>query len=330
MLRDQVRHWLTALIAPAPEQRQRRQVLALAFVVSALSWLFVTLSGDFVLRLSYPIEFTGVEDHVTISRMQTTDLEVEVRGRGLDLIGLLLRSRGDTLRLQYTPEYQRSGAVSVNQHAREVDSLAGSRLRVRWMKPDSIRLVVEPLEERRVPLRLAVQFRLKPGYHLEDEPRPDTDSITLIGSPAKLRQYREWATFSRTVPLSEEMSSVTLRVVDTVEGIRISPHEVEVQVSPKRYTQARIPVQLQVVHQPEQVQEVRLMPPLVEVDCLVPLEAYDRIAGPGQSYTLKIDFRELSPESPGIIPRIDTLFPQAKIIRQSPLIVSYVIVYPWR
>mgnify|MGYP001328542603 CR=1 FL=1 len=78
-----------------------------ALLLATTLWFLVTLNQEYETPIKYPVVIDHVPAHVQIGEIHPSEVELMVRGSGVDLIVEHLRLRRNALRFSYTNEFRK-------------------------------------------------------------------------------------------------------------------------------------------------------------------------------------------------------------------------------
>ena len=247
----------------------------LAMLVSVLVafglWFTFSMRETYTVAMEAPIRVASVPDGVALRQLPPRTALLQLTGEGWELLSL---SRNPP-------------AIVVNADGETVNLLraasASNRLPagvlVQGVQPQTVKLVLEPRLERRLPIVLTGAIRPMPPHRLLHPPVLTPDSVTVSGPRSLLRAVEAWPTaplrregvdrsFVQYVPLSDTFGAL---VTHSVRQVRV-----DVRVGP--FTEAERDLEVRVEGVPAGVASVRLLPNRVRATFLVPTEGnhYDR------------------------------------------------------
>lgn len=298
-----------------------------SFFQALFLWILVTLNQPYETHLVYPLRVAGVPEAIQVLDMPTQNIDIGVRSSGLNLLTHFLRLRRDTLTIPYHQDFTDRDYTPSSVFQSTLQAQLGSDLKIEHLWPDRILLETERKVSKKVPLDLMANIRLKPAYQLMSPPRLTEDSVLLLGPRQMLDTIERWSTVTASTAVIFEPQVVQVPVLDTLKHLTVSPKVVGVAVNPRRFTEIRVRVPVQVEDVPPGT-TVRLDHSSLEVSCLLPIDDYvaakDTQAG---IFRAQVNFASLNPHFPYTIPDL-TLPPTAKLIQVRPLELSFVIVVP--
>ena len=186
------------------------KVKLVSFLMALFLWFYVVTDNTYQYEMTVPVRVTNLSEDRAILSDLPREAVIRVEGTGKALIGLMLSGDAwltvDLAGVRKTKVFRpRPADVTVMR--------SGPQVRVlEVVSPDTIRVVLDRLERRSVPVAPAVTVVPAAGYALVDQPRTEPSAVLLSG-PRKVvdavatvrtekREYRDLKrTVRETVPL---------------------------------------------------------------------------------------------------------------------------------
>ncbi len=293
-----------------------------ALLLAITLWFLVTLNQEYETQISYPVSIDEVPAQVQIGEIQPAEIQLLVRGSGVDLLVEHLRLRRNILHFAYNNDFRR-GYMLTHPALGEVSGHLSAGLTPVRMLTDSLFFAIDDRISKKVPLVHQVNIRLKPAYQLETEPAIRPDSVMVQGPRAMLDTLRIWYTARLDTEVLSEKRTLALPIVDTIPQFSINPKIAFLEIEPRLYTQLQLSLPVKIVDLPPGV-NVRLEQEEIHISCLVPMEEYENLKS--TRYQILIRYADIDQEVPYIMPRTDFLRQPIRVVSRSPAYIAYVIV----
>ncbi len=163
-----------------------------ALVLAIVMWLYVVISNNYVYQVDLPLRIVNVPNEMTIANETPPVVKARFRGTGITYLKTMItRSYSDmSLRLDARmaeeshefrlPEY-------IDAHPDNIILPRGLNLElVSVVQPEIIRLELDELGFKHLPIIPDIQVETSPGYTLVGEIRIIPDSLELQGPAGKL------------------------------------------------------------------------------------------------------------------------------------------------
>ena len=316
--------WIRLLLTPGKASAKENQgvTFLLSFLIAVVLWLIVTINLTYKTTLEYTV---GLPDNVKLQNNINPTVRIDVEGPGLELFFQHLKLSRDTLKINFSDREIREKNIRIADH-QELIVQALPDLSILRMYPEYIYFDYENEVSKVVPLVFRANIQLEPTFQLDFPVSVPIDSVQIVGRPGMVDSIPRWFTKDITTELIQEPTILTIPLVDTVEGIRVYPREVQVEINPVKYTQIQLDVPIQITDIPDGV-EVRLSHKSIRYTCLIPQNQYHSVEARKGNFLLEIPFTSLDVHVPYIIPDPATILPdELKIASRNPVKVSFVII----
>ena len=184
-------------------------------IFSIVLWGSISLSEDYSLFLTLPIEFIELSDDYSINTAQLKSVSMRVGGDGWSLVGLYIE--GD-LRFYIRPQ---------NEVGRQLISLRTAIEQNEWAKdlqvldvlPNVIEFDVEQISFKRVPIEADYSLDFKSSYGIISEVRIDPDSVDISGPLSRIKLIEAVKTKKREFKNIDKKVTAQL-VLEPIESIK--------------------------------------------------------------------------------------------------------------
>jgi hypothetical protein len=199
-----------------------------ATLFAIVLWGIVSLSDQFDTTLDVPLGVDPPPNHALTEPIPSS-LKVRIRATGWNLLKMLAAGRVECV---LRPTIRTNGTEVAVGFGRR-DLLASIRTNITDAQqlnvfPDSVTLVLGPVDTRKVPLRPEVVINTRRGFQVVGGVRITPDSILLIGSKKVLQDIASWPTaplvlddvhrpIARAVPVSDTLGNIITPVVRRAE-----------------------------------------------------------------------------------------------------------------
>ena len=322
-----LRQFLQFLFSPSQETGSQWFVIGAVSLLSISLWLSVTLNREYSTSRTYVVFFDDFPSDISVTEIFDPNVSINLKGNGLDLMGKSLRFRRDTLHLTFNQQAANFDQkfIHIPSYSQDLSQLMGPEIEIVNLTPERLYFSFEKKASKKVPLVLRKDLKLATSFHLVDQPVLIPDSVTISGLASDLDTIDYWFTEGGETSLLTQRKSMLVDVIDTVAGISVEPVIAELQVTAQQYKQVELEVAVSVPIIPDSVERVRLSHPFVRYSCLVPSREYETLTNQMRNLQIEIDYQDLDPRWPYIIP--EPQLPDAvQLIQRQPLELNYVIV----
>jgi len=298
--------------------------MGLSTLMALFLWVIATLSQQYTTTLEMPVRVLNIPENIELTQLKTPSIELELEGRGSDLLVTFLQINKDTVLLNFDEVVSDPKLLDNRKFQVELEHLLSDKFALNQVITERVEITYEDKISKKVPLRYIADENLPPSYYLTSEAYLLDDSVSVFGPETQIEDITEWTT--------KEGFTVTLNQPDTVlipleipaEGLTITPHHARVFLSPKQYTEARLSVPVEISEVPENI-EVRLSHQEIQIACLVPMGAYSPIVSSLSKEKIVVPYSTLNGQVPTLVPQL-SLPDSIRQVYQQPLSISFVIV----
>lgn len=239
------------------------------------------------------------ESYVVVNDLPA-NIKLKVKGPGYSLLGHNLRIDKNPIFLdvshikgESTSEDYVYKFLNTNYLLDDVDDQVTDELSVLNIYPDTIRVIMEKIKSKVIPINLNSRISFEPQYRLYDKVQVKPSAIEVKG-PASYIDTLEYIDTDSLVleKVGENLTEmVQLRPPSEVRGVSFNPETVIVQIPVDKFTESSIKVPIEHENLPDSLLS-RTFPEKVEVIYLVPMSKYGKV----RSSQLKavVDFKEIN------------------------------------
>lgn len=253
---------LRTLFRPAPESGRRDEdsgrgtAIAVCVLLSVILWLSLTVQEQRMVRMSFPVEVTGVPEGQALSQRPPSSVDVQLQGRGMDLLRLIFDP--PTVRVS-----AREGEIGVQE---ALDLPRVNEARIESVTPRTINLALEPRVERRVRVEPRINVELAPAHELIDGLTIQPDSITVQGAESVVNDLDAWPTDSLVLSDVRDTVQTEVPLQDSLSGlVERSASEVTVTARAGKFAEETRKVTVEVTGVPAGQDLVALQPSTIRI-----------------------------------------------------------------
>ncbi len=321
MLRRYLESLLQRISPSEKPDRNQWVAISISFVLAVTLWFLVTLNTqDFVSRFEVPVKVVNVSKDVQLSGGYPTSLEVESRGRGIELLNEYFEPSKDTIRIDFQTFRDQEYFIASNNFS-VINAALKNDIRAIRVTPDSIPLVFGRRATRRVPLVPNHRLDLPLGFRNVLGFQPDQDSVDVSGPQKKLDTLKFWRTERVNIPVDK---AGPIQVpVERRPFFQVIPKIITLPVEPLAYTEKEMRIPVFPANLPADTR-LRLTPDSVNVRVLVPVESYETVEN--SNLFFEVNFEDLDRRSRYAIP-YSRNFPDRVILQRfTPIRLEYLII----
>ena len=310
------------LISSPSDNEKQSIIIILAAFLSLTLWFLVTLNQDYDATVHFPVKITNIPDTIELAFETQPYIDLKIQDGGVDLMLEFFKFDRDTLEFAFNQEFLKNKYIETSFYRDQL--VQKFSYDIKGINPGRLYFDYENKIYKRVPLYSRTHFRLAPAFFLENQPAFTPDSVTILGPLTKLDSIKEWYTANITTKVIIKSEEVTVPVMDSIKGLKVTPKTVKAFVKPQKYTQADMRIPINVYDVPEG-SSIRLEVDSLLISCLVPMARYESVLNASKSYKASVSFYNLDPLLAHTIPQ-PSLPDDVKLVSQNPFRVNFVIV----
>lgn len=248
-----------------------RAILMICISIAFVFWMMTKLSYAYkdsvIIQLDYQIPEGKIFTYPPAQQ-----LEVDIEGRGWDLLGMTFSNK--------------ERIVSIPVEENEIKTISVSSLNAKVLKfipkakilnihPENIKLQIEDVATKKIPIILDEQVQLAPLHQLVDSIHIEPNVLEIKGPASVIRDINHWKT-NVLIPgqqLTKDIEVNLSLVTHPNSSISLSTYAVKCIAKVEEITEKRIEVPIEVLNAPDSLLLV-ILPKEIEVACQVGLSDY--------------------------------------------------------
>ncbi|MEA1873177.1 MAG: hypothetical protein U9N51_01950 [Bacteroidota bacterium] len=229
-------------------------IFGLFLLISSILWVLNALNKDYVERLKYQVVFTNMPENTQIQNQLPNHLFFEVRGHGYDILGYKINYAKTPIQIDLNKVPLRKKAEGVYfLLSNELIEIAKNRIKgdvtLNRILPDSIYLITEPAETRKVPVKSIIKYTAAKQHMITSEPKIIPDSVEIQGIPGKLAHIDHVVTENKSfLNMTSDLNRFIK--IKSIPGISLEPDRVQISIGVKAYTEANLKVPIKIINLP--------------------------------------------------------------------------------
>lgn len=291
-----------------------------AFLFAAVLWVYLSLNLIYTVNLSVPIKVQLLKSQA-LSEELPSDMEVTLRGRGWDLLNMLV-AKDVAYNLDLTGIKRNTRIIAGNTIAERIN--IPFNVTVLSTNPDTLAITFDNVAEKYIKVRNNIEVQLKDDYQLIGAPKVYPDSVKVRGASSVLSKLRFIPTESELVKNVNSSFTRTVSLKDTLGNlIQVEPQTVEVRFDVQLAAEKTFEeLNVEIVGLPPD-KEVLLVPPKMSLSLKGGVENLSKLT-PAE-IRVYIDYSKIENDTLGfIVPQVTLPF-EATIVSISPDKFEYII-----
>ncbi|MFM2376119.1 MAG: hypothetical protein RLZZ165_1216, partial [Bacteroidota bacterium] len=249
------------------------------------------------------------------------EVDIVTSGPGIKLFNEQLDPVKDTVEINFEL-FRNRGYFQASTNLRLFSKYLKNGLSAIAVNPDTISLAFAEEHQKKVPVRLDLEWDLPPSYRVSPSSMRFMDSVHVIGPLDSLERITDVKTVHFKLPYSIEPQTVFIPF-DSVGAMQMMPNGVTLSYTPRPFTEKVIRIPVIAKNLPANI-HLRFDPDTVEARLLLPLEHFESVHA--HTLSAEVDFPSIRERSKFVIPRIRPLPQDAILLAFSPFTIRYVII----
>ncbi|WP_346864052.1 hypothetical protein [uncultured Draconibacterium sp.] len=302
-------------------------VFLVCLLIATALWFLNALSKDYSTTISYPVKYVNAPSHQFLSNEPPSKLELKVDAHGFTLLRHKLSLSFSPIILNLTNLTQgvspnnRTYEIQTRLHLKRIASQISNEIQVREVQPDIIRIVLDSLISKSVPVKTNIKLEFKPQFNLKDPVSVIPREVKITGPAAIVDTIRFLLTEQKTYNNLDATIERNLEVLHP-EKTTVVPPKVLTKVSVEKFTEKEIKVPIKIINQPVN-SNIKLFPSEVKLSCLVGLSEFDNI-NPGD-FQIVVDYALIDSGNTNLTLRVKSKPVFIDQVRLKPESVEYLI-----
>ena len=302
-------------------------VFLICVLIATVLWFLNALEKDYSTTIAYPVRYVSPPNHQFLANKPPEKLDLKVDAHGFTLLRHKLNFSYSPIILNLTNITQNLESengtylVATNTLNRRISSQISSEISLQQVNPDIIRIVLDSLKTKTVPVKANVSIDFKPQFNLKNAVLLKPTEVKITGPASVVDTIRFLSTTKKSF---EEVDKTITRNIKLIhpQTTTIVPAEVLLQIDVEKHTEKQVRLPIQVINKPADVR-IKLFPSELTVNCIVGLSEFDNISG--ADFRAVVDYALISKNESRLTVKITDKPSFVEISRVSPESVEYLI-----
>lgn len=309
--------------------RLNRKVITFLFcvLISIFFWLMMSLSKEYDITVSYPVEYVNAPKDRVISNDLPSEINIEIHAKGFYLLANKFKKAQTVyidLKTSHPTGIKNYYFLLTNARLSKVMEQFSSRIRLLRISPDTIYLNYNKKVTKHVPVKANIALTVDNAYQLADSIRLVPDHIDVSGSSDMVSKIDYVETVPVTIKDLDVSKAFTLDLIKGPENssVELSETQVRALITVKKFTEASVELPVEAINLPAGY-SLKAFPDKVTVKYNVAYDNYQNINT--SQFRAVIDYRKAEPGSNKLKITLEK-YPQGiRAIKLNPEKAEYII-----
>lgn len=269
-------------MAPKPKKKYNtnkiKKFLFFLFL-AVLFWVLTKFSREYTATITSSIVYKSIPNETLLAENNPEELSFDLTTNGFEF--LYYKFKHPTIKVNVS-DYYKKGNKTVTVSDTQLKSLISGELdknlSVKNLSIDTLKINLEILVSRKVPVFSRAELEFKKGYTSLDTLKIKPDSVQISGPSEIINKYDSLPTVSKEFKNIDSNFSETLEIeTPDAPSISISPKEVSLTLKVEEFTQKEITLPIQVINLPSGT-IIKLIPKVTKVTFNVPIKTFNAIS----------------------------------------------------
>jgi YbbR domain-containing protein len=248
-----------------------------AILLACLLWLYASTDKSYEYTFSYKVELVNLSQELILAEPLPTEAKVRISGKGKELLKLLLLEKRS---LKIDAHKYSKGKFTLPLKPEMIEIPERLDLSVtEIISPKVLRIDLQQLEERKVPLVSQLTFFPAEGYFIKGETRFIPDRIRVRGPSEGVQKTKFLLTQKKEFQnMSRSLSETIDLIPPAFYNLKIFPQKVDFSIEIKKGEKTRLEkLSVKIINLPKGKKGV-LIPQTIDLEILGEKETLEKFA----------------------------------------------------
>jgi len=302
-------------------------VFSVCFLIATVLWFLNALSKDYSTTISYPVKYVSAPVNQFLSNEPPAKLFLKVNAHGFTLLRYKLSLSFSPVILNLTTitknldQDSQGYMVNTNSLIGRISDQISSEISVNDIDPDFIRLKLDSLVTKLVPIKPIYELSFKPQSDLKEPVSITPEQVKITGSASVLDTIHFLRTKKKIFEKLDSGGEYSVEILHP-ENTTINQKKVTIQIRVEKFTEKELRIPIQVQNKPENV-NIKLFPSEIKLTFLVGLSRFEDITS--ADFKIFVDYKTITSTNENLKVYIQTYPSFVQSQRFSPENVEYLI-----
>jgi YbbR domain-containing protein len=279
--------------------RSRLFALIISLLISTLLWILIKLSAEITETQTYPliVKVANNGKILSLAPPETVTITYKKQGFSMSVADIFKKKKPVVVRLTGRMNLigsngRYTATINMKEYLRDLEDSLETFNRVISVKPDSLKLFLEDVYIKKVPVHLNLSVSFARQYELYSPFYYKPDSVTVRGLKKDVENIFRLETQAKALNEISSTHYFSLGIVKPSEkrNLKIIPGEVTVCIPVEKFTEGSILVSISVLNNSAR-RNIRLFPDRVKIVYRVSMKDYSKVNP--RMFEASIDFGSL-------------------------------------
>ncbi|MEN9445218.1 MAG: hypothetical protein RIS47_2109 [Bacteroidota bacterium] len=252
-------------------------------LLSSILWFLSTLSQKYTDTVAFPVRYKNLPDKLALNNQLPTEIDLQIEALGYSLLYYKLTPNLEALTIDYQqcPLVRTSKTDSLSLYVLtnflndKISEQLGSLIQLSKIKPDTLYFSFTKSVNKKVPIRLSYDMKLKMPYRVKPFPSIIPDSVYISGSKDVIANINELYTEKLTFT-KDNFTTQTINLI-IPENVQCAQFAVELRNPIEKFTENDISIPLSIINCPNNIQ-LTPFPAYIRIRYFVGIADYNKIS----------------------------------------------------
>ena len=247
--------------------------------LAVLFWVLTKFSREYTAIVSSSIVYKSIPNETLLAENNPEEVSFDLTTNGFEFLYYKIKKPEITINVS---NYYKKGNKSISLTDAQLIHLLSEQLdknlSVKNLSIDTLKVNLEILVSRKIPVFSKAEMGFKKGYMSLDTMKIKPDSVQLSGPAEVIKKFDSIPTVSQKYNDIDSDFSETIELeIPDAPSLSVSPKKVSLSLQVQEFTQKEITLPIQVVNLPPST-IIKLIPKVTKVTFNVPIKDFNDIS----------------------------------------------------
>ncbi len=260
-------------------KKSKWKSLLFFFFLASLFWLLTKISKEFTAPVTATLEFINTPETISIKDVNSNEITFNLFANGYDFLGYKIKEPSLKIDIsKFTIQDSSSIKITTGELLKEINAQFPSSRSATNINLDVLTLTVDPIVQKKVPVRVQKSITYKNGFRQIGEIRATPDSVLISGPNVIVAEIDDVIT--ENIALEFVDSNVTTQAsikVPELSDLKVSNKIITVSWLVKEIAEKEFEIPITVINKPSS-ETIKIIPSKVKIKVDVTLDHFNDIS----------------------------------------------------